>query len=87
MVMRSDSMFANKLIATYSRFEKREVLANRDLFDLDFFFKNKFGINDAVVLCRTSRMKTGAMGTAPYIRFLRSFLIDQQSGIRKGIMQ
>lgn len=87
MVMRSESMFANKLIATYSRFEKREVLANRDLFDLDFFFKNAIQIHDAVIYCRTSRMKIGPMDTIVYISFLRSFLIDRQSSIQKDIMQ
>jgi predicted nucleotidyltransferase component of viral defense system len=45
--MAPDSIFANKLVALYERFK------NRDLYDINFFLKNKFPLNELVIVERT----------------------------------
>ncbi len=45
--MAPESIFANKLVALYERFK------NRDLYDVNFFLKNKFPINDEIIVERT----------------------------------
>ena len=45
--MSPDSIFANKLVALYERFK------NRDLYDINFFLKNKFPLNELVIVERT----------------------------------
>lgn len=45
--MKKDSIFANKLVALSER------VANRDLYDVHFFFKNNFPINDDIIIERT----------------------------------
>lgn len=50
-VMDKSSIFANKLVALTDR----EKLANRDIFDIYFFFKNNFPINEGVIKERTQK--------------------------------
>ena len=45
--MSPDSIFANKLVALYERFK------NRDLYDVNFFLKNKFPLNEGIITERT----------------------------------
>lgn len=45
--MAPESIFANKLVALYERFK------NRDLYDVNFFLKNEFPINNGIVIERT----------------------------------
>ncbi len=45
--MKKDSIFANKLVALSER------IANRDLYDVNFFFKNNFPINKNLIIERT----------------------------------
>lgn len=45
--MTKDSIFANKLVALSERF------ANRDLYDINFFFNRKFSINHNIIRERT----------------------------------
>jgi len=44
-----ESMTANKLIALTNR----NALANRDLYDIDFIFKNNFLINEEIIKEKT----------------------------------
>lgn len=45
--MAPESIFANKLVALYERFK------NRDLYDVNFFLKNNFPINNQIITERT----------------------------------
>ena len=51
MVMARKDIFAHKLVA----FLDRSGIANRDLFDLWFFFKNNWKINEEIVELRTKK--------------------------------
>lgn len=50
-IQTKDTIFANKLVALTDR--KR--LANRDIYDVYFFFKNNFPINEDIILERTGK--------------------------------
>ena len=49
LVMKKEDMFANKLVALL----ERKQLANRDLYDIWFFLKNRWDINQGIVERRT----------------------------------
>ena len=51
LVMKKEDMFANKLIALC----QRRNVANRDLFDLDYFFSNHWDINEDIIKLRTGK--------------------------------
>lgn len=85
-VMRSEDMFAHKLIALYSRYEKNESLANRDLYDIDFFFSKDIPPNSAIIECRTEKMRIGKMHLGEYLGFLKAFLDKQKAPIQKNIL-
>lgn len=44
-----ETMFANKLVAPVDRWEKKERLAGRDLYDVHHFFLRGFSYNEAVI--------------------------------------
>jgi domain of unknown function (DUF1814) len=46
-VQNKETIFANKLVALLERF------TNRDIYDVYFFFKNFFDINEKVIFERT----------------------------------
>jgi predicted nucleotidyltransferase component of viral defense system len=48
-----ETMFANKLVAVMSRFEKSGSIAGRDFFDAHSFFMQGFDWNKAVIVERT----------------------------------
>ncbi len=85
-VMRADCMFANKLIAVYSRYTKRERIANRDLYDVEFFARKNILPSSTVIRCRTARMEIGAMSTREYLVFLKQFLVTEQRSIEPNIL-
>ena len=43
------SIFANKLVALTDR----KIMVNRDLYDICFFYKNNFPINEKIITERT----------------------------------
>jgi predicted nucleotidyltransferase component of viral defense system len=45
------TIFANKLVALTDR----NVVVNRDIYDIYFFFRNIFPINEALILERTGK--------------------------------
>jgi len=44
-----ETMFANKLVAIIDRWEKKESLAGRDLYDIHHFFLQGYSYNSAVI--------------------------------------
>lgn len=51
LTMTKDCIFANKLVAVLDR----KKLANRDLFDVYYFLKNSWPINEEILIKRTGR--------------------------------
>lgn len=58
------TIFANKLVALTDR----SVLAHRDIYDVYFFFRHMFPLNEALILERTGKTKN------EYLLFLIDFL-------------
>lgn len=50
-VQKKSTIFANKLVALVER------IANRDIYDVYFFFKNSFDINENIIIERTWKSK------------------------------
>jgi len=50
LVMKKEDMFAHKLMAMYERMEK----TSRDIYDVNFFLKNRFPINEEIVEKRSN---------------------------------
>lgn len=63
-----DTMFANKLVAAMSRFEKNGKIAGRDFYDLHRFFEQGLKINSAVIEERTG------LKLKPYLQKLSVFI-------------
>lgn len=51
LVMNKKDLFANKLVAMEERFGK----ANRDIYDVHFFLKNNWDINEEIIKTRTKK--------------------------------
>ncbi|NOZ44934.1 MAG: hypothetical protein GXP45_07495, partial [bacterium] len=62
------SLFANKLYTVYQREERSHRVASRDLYDVWFFFKNHWPINQKLLEERSS------MSVDDFLLFLRSFI-------------
>lgn len=73
--MEKSTIFANKLVALTDR----ENLANRDVYDVHFFFRKLFDVNEAVVLERTGK------SLKEYYAFLLDFLKREVEG--KNLLQ
>lgn len=44
-----ETMFANKLVAVVDRYEKYQMIAGRDIYDLHYFFSQGYGYNKKVI--------------------------------------
>jgi hypothetical protein len=54
--LKKEDIFAHKLIALTSRGSKNQaVIANRDLYDINFFFKNMWKFNEDIILSYTGK--------------------------------
>lgn len=53
--MTPDCIFWNKLVALTERKEKKDKIAARDLYDIRFFFNNRWNINESIIKERTGK--------------------------------
>lgn len=70
VVMTKDCIVANKLVALTQRHEEKEKIASRDLYDIYFFLKNNFPINEGLIKERTGKSLT------EYLNYLLKFIPD-----------
>lgn len=68
LAMTQSSMFANKLYALYQRKQTRDKVASRDLYDIRFFFKHRWEINEKLLKERSGKSLT------KYLEFLQTFI-------------
>lgn len=47
-----ETLFTNKLVALVDRFDQHNAIAGRDLYDIHYFLKNGFGLNEELVVER-----------------------------------
>ena len=74
-IQTQDTIFANKMVALTDR--KR--IANRDIYDVYFFFKNWFEINEDLILERTGKSKKEYL--LFMINFLKILLLSNQNAV------
>ena len=57
-ILKQEDMFAHKLVAIKDRFENRsanKIIANRDIYDINFFFNKNWEINYEIILLRRKK--------------------------------
>ncbi|MCK5466183.1 nucleotidyl transferase AbiEii/AbiGii toxin family protein [Candidatus Parcubacteria bacterium] len=64
LTMIPENMFAHKLVAV----TERKRIANRDLFDLDYFFEKNWDINERIIKLRTGK------NLKKYLQYLIKFI-------------
>lgn len=64
LTMEKSTIFANKLVALTDR----KIIVNRDLYDIYFFYKNNFSVNEKLIFERT--WKTYRQ----YLEYLQEFI-------------
>ncbi len=71
-VLQKEDIFAHKLVALKDRssasLEKDKFIANRDLYDISFFFKNNWKFNEKIIKDQTGK------NTAEYLREVSDFI-------------
>lgn len=85
-VMKIDYMFAHKFCAFFSRYQQRDKIANRDLFDIDFLLSKGYRANEKIIQQRSKIMFDKVMKQTAFIDYLISFLTKHQTSIQKNIL-
>lgn len=73
-ILCKEDMFAHKLIALKDRYDSKVInkrIASRDLYDIEFFFKKNWKINDKIIELLTSKK------TVEYLRDLKVFVKEK----------
>lgn len=63
-----ETMFANKLVAPVDRFERHKEVAGRDIYDINYFFNQRYGFKEEVIKERTG------LDTSKYLVKLVNFI-------------
>lgn len=66
-----ESMFANKLVALTDRYEKRETVAGRDVYDIHHFFSHNYDYKEEIIKERTNQ------SVVSYLEDLHDFIKDK----------
>ncbi len=85
-VMDISYMFSHKLCAFLSRYQQKNSIANRDLFDINFLFENSFPINEKIIKIRTKKMIWTELDPKWYIKYLLNFIKQHKKEIQQNIL-
>jgi len=79
--MTPESIFTNKLVALSERKQLQNKVASRDLYDVYFFFKHHFPLNERIIKERTGK------NLKEYLNFLLDFIPKHfnQENILRGL--
>lgn len=66
-----ESMFANKLVALTDRYQKRETIAGRDVYDIHHFFSHGYDYKEEIIKERTGQE------VISYLKDLSTFIEDK----------
>ncbi len=71
-ILQKEDIFAHKLIALTSRSassnDKDKFIANRDLYDLEFFFRNNWNFNEKIIEDQTGK------SIVEYLKYAKKFI-------------
>ncbi len=85
-IMDISYMFAHKLCAFLSRYQQKNSIANRDLFDIKFLMENNFPINEKIIKIRTKKMIWKDLDIKWYIKYLLNFIDKHKKEIQNNIL-
>lgn len=79
-------MFAHKLCAFISRYQQRDIIANRDLFDINYLFKKIIIPYQPIVIQRFTKMLDKNVTFNDCIDYLIDFITLHEKDIQKNIL-
>lgn len=85
-VMKAERMFAHKLCAFISRYQQRDIIANRDLFDINYLFKKIIIPYQPIVIQRFTKMLDKNVTFNDCIDYLIDFITLHEKDIQKNIL-
>lgn len=85
-VMKVEWMFAHKLCAFISRYQQRDIIANRDLFDIRYLFKKIIFPYQPIIIQRFSKMLGKEVNIQESIQYIIDFIHQHQKDIQKNIL-
>jgi hypothetical protein len=86
LVMDIRYMFAHKLCALISRYQKSNTIANRDLFDILFLLQRSIDIIQKIIQVRTKFMFGKEMNVQQYMQYILYFLQSNKDNIQSNIL-
>lgn len=84
-IMKKERMFAHKLCAFISRYIQRDIIANRDIYDINFLSKWSIFPNKQIVEERFSKMIGKKTSFEESIKYILDFIEKNQKEIQKNI--
>jgi predicted nucleotidyltransferase component of viral defense system len=85
-VMKAERMFAHKLCAFISRYQQRDIIANRDLFDIRHLFKKFISPYQPIIIQRFTKMIGKKVTIKESIQYIIDFIQQHQKDIQKNIL-
>jgi hypothetical protein len=84
--MKVEWMFAHKLCALISRYQQRDIIANRDLFDIHYLFEKSFSPYTPIIVQRFTKMLGKKVSLKECIVYIIEFIRHHQKNIQKNIL-
>lgn len=85
-VMKVEWMFAHKICALISRYQQREIIANRDLYDINFLFQKGSIPYKPIIIERFTKMLGKKVTIEEAISYSIDFLHQHEKFIQKNIL-
>lgn len=85
-VMHIEWMFAHKICAFISRYQQRDIIANRDLFDINYLFSKLFVPYHPIIIQRFSKMLGKEVSISDCFAYIITFIQDHEKNIQKNIL-
>ena len=79
-------MFAHKLCAFVSRYQQRTILANRDLYDIDFFLSQHISPDAQIISIRSEKLAGKSMTVREWYQYLIAFIQTHEKQIAPHIL-
>lgn len=85
-VMKIERMFAHKICAFISRYEQRDVIANRDIFDIHFLFQKQILPYEPIIVQRFSKILKKTVNIRESVQYIIDFIHHNKKHIQKNIL-
>ncbi len=79
-------MFAHKLCALVSRYQQRNYLANRDIYDIHFLLSKHISPDQDIIKIRSKTLANKEMNISERYSFLANFVTTHENHFRNNIL-